>query len=210
MLYIAHRINTAAQLAAVPPEYGIELDLRDDRDRIVLQHDPFIDAKAEDFEEFLAGYRHRCLIANVKSERIEHRVAEMLQQFGIQDYFFLDSSFPMMRLLASRGETRQAVRFSEYEPIEYALAMAGRVDWVWVDCFTRLPLCDESYAALSKHFRICIVSPELQGHSTDRIAEFADLLRPYRVDAVCTKRPELWQAACGVGQASSLSGFLTP
>ena len=76
MLYVAHRINTAAQLSDVPPEYGVELDLRDRGDRLVLQHDPFKDG--EDFETYLRHYRHRLMILNVKSERIEPRVLERL------------------------------------------------------------------------------------------------------------------------------------
>lgn len=194
MLYISHRINTTQQLAAVPVEYGIEVDLRDSGDRIVMQHDPFIKPEAEDFEHFLESYRHKLIILNVKSERIEARVQELMKRFGIEQYFFLDSSFPMLRLLASQGENRIAVRFSEYEPIESALAVAGKVEWVWVDCFTRMPLTQDTYEQLKQHFKLCIVSPELQGRSVDTIAEFADQLRPFEVDAVCTKRPDLWLA----------------
>lgn len=195
MLYIAHCINTTEQLVAVPVEYGIEVDLRDSGDRIVLQHDPYIQQSAEDFEHFLESYRHRLIILNIKSERIELRVREMMQRHGIQEYFFLDSSFPMLRMLATQGEKRLAVRFSEVEPIESALAVAGMVEWVWVDCFTRMPLTHESYQALKQHFKLCIVSPELQGRGVDSIREFADQLRPYQVDAVCTKRPDLWIAS---------------
>ena len=194
MLYIAHRINTVAQLAAVPTHFGIEVDLRDHDDRIVMQHDPFIKPTAEDFEALLAAYRHNVIILNVKSERIEFRVLELLEKYGVEKYFFLDSSFPMMRLLASQGEKKQAVRFSEFEPIEYAVALAGQVDWVWIDCFTKLPLTEEIYHRLKEHFKLCIVSPELQGRSTDQIEEYSKQLSAFPVDAVCTKRPDLWQA----------------
>ena len=71
MQYIAHRMNTAAQLREVPQEYGVELDARDGLDgRIYLQHDPF--TAGEDFEEYLKEYRpHGTMIVNVKSERLE-------------------------------------------------------------------------------------------------------------------------------------------
>ncbi len=192
MLMIAHRINTTKQLLAVPPEYGIEVDLRDHGDRIVLQHDPFIQPGAEDFGDFLQSYHHRLIILNIKSERIEHRVQKMMLEFGIENYFFLDSSFPMMRLLADQGESRQAIRFSEFEPIEYTLAMAGKVAWAWIDCFTRLPITSMNYGLLKRNFRLCLVSPELQGRSVDTIPEFMQQLGPYEIDAVCTKRPDLW------------------
>ena len=196
MQYIAHRINTRDQLANVPTDYGVELDLRDRGQRLILEHDPFSDG--EEFSEYLRDYRHATMILNIKSERIEHRVLEELQRAGtVADYLFLDSSFPMIRTLLSLGEHRIAVRYSEFEPIDQALALAGQVDWVWVDCFTHLPLDEDSHARLSEHFKICLVSPELQGHPLERIEEFARQVAPFSVEAVCTKRPDLWQAALG-------------
>lgn len=193
MHYISHRINTIAQLANVPREYGVEIDLRDRGDRLILQHDPFADG--EDFALYLENYRHGTLILNVKSERIEYRVLESIRAAGLSDYFFLDSSFPMIRALVREGEHRIAVRFSEFEPMESALALAGQVEWVWVDCFNDLPLDDSSYALLKRHFKLCIVSPELQGHGLSRISDFKRRIARYSIDAVCTKRPDLWQSS---------------
>ena len=192
MLTIAHRINTIAQLEATPTEYGVELDLRDRGDRLILQHDAFADG--EDFEDYLRHYRHGLMILNVKSERIEHRVLELVRRAGVENYFFLDSSFPMIRTLVRQGELRVAVRFSEFEPVESALALAGQVEWAWIDCFTRMPLDAHSYNRLkAAGFRLCAVSPELQGRDASTIAEYREQLAPYPVDAVCTKRPDLWQ-----------------
>ena len=190
MLYIQHRVNTIEQLQQTPAHYGVELDLRDRGDRLVLQHDPFKDG--QDFEEYLRQYRHGLMILNVKSERIEHRVLELVRAAGILDYFFLDCSFPMIRTLVASGEHRIAIRFSEYEPIESALALAGQVDWVWVDCFTKMPLDDRSYGLLKQHFKLCAVSPELQGRDVATIAAYRQQLGRYPVDAICTKRPDLW------------------
>jgi hypothetical protein len=200
MQLIQHRVNTVEALRSVPPEYGVELDLRDRGERLILVHDPFRDG--EDFAPYLREYRHGTMILNVKSERIEHRVLDELAAAGtVDDYFFLDCSFPMIRQLVARGEHRIAVRFSEYEPIEGPLALAGQVDWVWVDCFTRLPLDDDAYARLSGSFKICIVSPELEGHELARISQFARQIEPYAIDAVCTKRPDLWKEALNRGKS---------
>lgn len=193
MKYIAHRVNTIAQLRQTPPEYGVELDLRDQRGRLILQHDPFCDG--EDFEDYLQEYRHGPMILNIKSERIEHRVLELIRRANVPDFFFLDSSFPMIRTLVSEGERRIAVRFSEFEPVESALALAGQVEWVWIDCFTRMPLEEQNYALLNRHFKLCAVSPELQGRDVGTISHYSRELSRFPVDAVCTKRPDLWQAA---------------
>jgi len=188
MKYIAHRMNTLAELRSLPREYGAEIDLRDRGERLILQHDPFKDG--EDFEPFLKAYRHGTLILNVKSERIEYRILELLKKQGIEDYFFLDSSFPMIYALSRQGETRLALRFSELEGTDAILAMKGKAEWVWVDCFTRLPIDATSYSLIRENgFKLCLVSPELQGREDDII--------PYResihgmgieLDAVCTKR----------------------
>jgi hypothetical protein len=200
MMYIKHRVNTSALLSDVPTEYGVELDLRDRGDRPILQHEPFSDG--EDFEDYLHNYRHGLMILNIKSERIEHRVLELVKQSAVKDYFFLDSSFPMIRTLVGLGEPNIAVRFSEFEPIESALALAGQVKWVWVDCFTRMPLDERSYSQLKEHFKLCAVSPELQQRPVELIAAYAEELRPYPVDAICTKRPDLWKRALGGADTS--------
>lgn len=193
--YIAHRINTVSALKDVPTHYGVELDLRDRNDRLILQHDPFADG--EDFEDYLSHYRHGTMILNIKSERIEHRVLDLLRARGISDYFFLDSSFPMIFLLSGQGERRMAIRFSELEGLDTIIAMRGRVDWVWVDCFTRLPLDEMAYAALKDaQFKLCLVSPELQGGDPlVEIPRYAQALNRSGMclDAVCTKKPGIWE-----------------
>lgn len=191
MLYIRHRINSLAQLATVPPHMGIELDLRPNGSQLILQHDAF--GAGERFEDLLKAYRHAFMIVNVKSEGVEDAALALLKQYNVRDYFFLDLSFPTLVRLARQGENNVAVRFSEHEPLEACLAAKDLARWVWVDCFTRLPLDQNSYAALSKHFKLCVVSPELEHHDPSRIDEFKKLLAPYAIDAVCTKYPDRWQ-----------------
>jgi hypothetical protein len=185
--YIAHRINTLAQLKELPHEYGVELDLRDYGERLILQHDPFIDG--EDFEKYLEYYQHGTMILNIKSERIEHKVLELLQHYNISDYFFLDSSFPMIKLLSHHGEKKCAIRFSEFEGLDTVMAMKSKIDWVWVDCFTHLPIDSESYKLLKDAgFKLCLVSPELQGRPND-IEQYKSELENQDIifDAICTK-----------------------
>ena len=186
--FIAHRVNTVEELKGLPLEYGVELDLRDDGDDLVLQHDPF--KSGELFEDYLKHYQHGTMILNIKSERIEHRVLELIKKYGIDDYFFLDSSFPMIFLLSNQGENNCAVRFSEYEGLDTILAMAGKIKWVWVDCFTRLPIDPASYDKLkSAGYKICLVSPELQGRPEDIELYKARLEKQGIIfDAICTKQ----------------------
>jgi len=186
--FIAHRINTLDELKKLPTEYGVELDLRDSGNDLILQHDPFSDG--EKFSDYLKHYNHGTMILNIKSERIEHRVLELLEEYNISDYFFLDSSMPMIYLLSKLGEKKSAVRFSEIESIETVLLMADKIDWVWVDCFSRLPIDFSSYQQLKDAgLKLCLVSPELQGRPED-IISYKDYLMAEGIifDAICTKQ----------------------
>lgn len=188
MEWICHRINTRKELKTIPVAYGVELDIRDGLDgRIYLQHDPF--ETGEDFEEYLKEYRHGTMIVNVKSERVEWNAIELLKQYGVERYFFLDSSFPMIKLLADRGERRVALRYSEWEGMDTIRNMAGKVEWIWVDCFTRMPLTKEDYLEMKRlGYRICLVSPELQGEG-EKIEEYRKQIVQMGItlDAVCSK-----------------------
>ena len=190
MLKIAHRINTVQQLKNIPKEQGIELDIRAFNNELILHHDPFV--KGELFEDLLKTYQHKFIILNTKCEGMEETILALLNKYQITDYFFLDLSLPFLVKFANKGVKKIAVRFSEFEPIEFALAFAGKVNWVWVDCFTHLPLDQHSYQALKKHFKICLVSPELQGYDVSLIDTFKTQIADMQIDAVCTKRPDLW------------------
>jgi len=187
MIFIAHRINTIKELKEVPPEYGIELDLRDSGKKLIVTHDPF--TKGPEFSNYLKSYRHSFMICNVKSERIEPKVKELLRKKGVSTYFFLDSSFPMIYSLSKQGERNMAVRFSEFESIETVLALKGKIKWVWVDCFSKMPLTAQSSALLRKAgFQICLVSPELQGREKDVLSYAKFIMKnKIQIDAICSK-----------------------
>jgi hypothetical protein len=199
MQFIAHRINTSAALHDIPTQYGVELDLRDFGTDLVLEHDPL--KGGELFEEYLKNYRHNTMIVNVKSERVELKALELLKKYDITNFFFLDSSFPMIINLSRQGETRSAIRFSEFEGMDTVLAVQDRVQWVWVDCFTYLPLDRAMYQKLRETgLKLCLVSPELQGRPDDIPAYARQLLgEGIQFDAICTKiyNIPLWQSLLG-------------
>ena len=191
MELIAHRINTIEELKRLPVNYGVEIDLRDSGESLILQHDPF--TSGESFEDYLKYYHHGTMILNIKSERIEYKVLNLLQKYNIDNYFFLDSSFPMIYQLSEEGEKNIAVRYSEFESIDTVLSMKGRINWVWIDCFNDLPLNLNSYHSLKQGgFNLCLVSPELQGREQE-IESYKQYLmeNSIEIDAVCTKIREL-------------------
>jgi hypothetical protein len=195
MKLISHRRNTRQELNATEGKYGIEVDIRSYGNELIIHHDPCV--LGESFDEWIADYRHGTLILNVKEEGLEARLIALMHEKGIEDYFFLDQSFPFLIKWSKAGERRCAVRVSEFESIETALTLAGKVDWVWVDCFTQFPLShDDAKQLQDAGFKLCLVSPELQGRNAEtEIPMLAKLLvdRNIVAEAVCTKRPDLWE-----------------
>lgn len=207
MQYINHRINTLEQLKNVPLENGIELDIRYHENDLVLHHDPLHHHEKpfpEKFEDILKMWNHKGpMILNVKTEGVEQLCIDLMNKYKIQNWFFLDLSMPYFAIYAEKAYNNEikgftpenlAVRFSEREPIEYALAFKNKAKWVWVDCFTHMPLNIEYYNRLKNAgFKICIVSPELQHHPLEQIPTFKSLLNGMEIDAVCTKKVDLWK-----------------
>ena len=188
MEFIAHRINKKEELEKVSREYGVEIDLRDNIDgTIYINHDPFV--LGENFENYLKEYNHGTMILNIKSERIELKILELLKKYNIKNYFFLDSSFPMIKLLSDKGEKNIALRYSEYEGLDTLEKMQGRVNWVWVDCFTKLPINNEIYRKIrNMGYKLCFVSPELQGQPEKLEIYKKQLIKENIIfDAICTK-----------------------
>lgn len=188
MEYIAHRINTLSELRNLPTTFGVEVDLRDAADGTLhMAHDPF--TQGESFEAYLKHYSHGTMILNIKSERIEAKVLELVKKYNVARYFFLDSSFPMIHTMAEGGERNIALRYSEFEGIDTIKQMQGLVDWVWVDCFTKLPLDHKVFTQLRKmKYKLCLVSPELQGRD-EEIENYRSYLASHNIvfDAICTK-----------------------
>jgi hypothetical protein len=186
-MLIAHRINRLEDLKALPPDMPIEFDVRESDYECTVRHDAF--SPGESFSSFLPYLKTRFCIVNVKCEGLETYILGLFKLYGIENFFFLDCSIPMINRLTNQGETRIAVRWSEYETLESVRTWAGKVQWVWVDCFTRYPLTKQS-ADLLKFlgFKLCLVSPELQGRDAD-IEPYCNALlsEGIRPDAVCTK-----------------------
>lgn len=193
-LVVAHRRNLPAELAQTPRELGIEMDIRSYGDRLVVTHEPF--DPGVDLEEWLDAYAHAFLVANVKEEGLEERVEAALAARGVEEWTYLDQSFPFMVRTLRRGESRCMARISEYESVQTVLALQPRARWVWLDSFTgALPPREDLAALAGTGYRVMVVSPELQARDPE--PEVEGIRRALAeaglaLDAVCTKRPALW------------------
>jgi hypothetical protein len=195
MILISHRVNSVELLNKVPHRFGIEIDIRSIGRDLILQHDPY--ERGELLATWLESYQHKTLILNVKEEGLESELIKLMNSKGINDFFFLDQSFPFLVKWSKLGEIRCAVRISEFESINTALKLSRKIGWVWVDCFNHFPLNKNDALKLKDAgFKLCLVSPELHEVKADEvIKQFIVSIRENAInpDAVCTKRPDLWE-----------------
>jgi hypothetical protein len=196
MEIIIHRQNLLNQLISLPRKYGVEIDIRSSGSQLILQHDPFVNG--ENFIDWISHYGHGTLILNLKEEGLESNLIDIMSAYGIENYFFLDQSFPFLLKFSEVCQGRAAVRVSEFESIDTAIRLAGKIKWVWIDCFSKFPLGIEHIKELKLlGYKLCLVSPELHGrNTTDEIVMLMNSFTKSNIffDAVCTKYPHIWEA----------------
>jgi hypothetical protein len=157
MEIITHRINSIKLLRKIPEKYGVEIDLRTNGSKIILNHES--SSRGDTFKNYLENYRHGTLILNIKEAGIEEEVEKMLAKNKIKSYFLLDVEMPFLFSATKKKKRKLAVRFSEYESIETVKNFINRTEWIWVDTVTKLPINKKNIPIIKK-FKSCIVCPE--------------------------------------------------
>ena len=164
MEFIIHRINKIKDLKSLPKKFGTEIDVRTMGSKLILNHEPF--NKGDILENYLENYEHKTLVLNLKEAGIEKEVLKLVKTHLIKSFFLLDVEMPYMYLATKNGQKNIAVRFSEYESLDLAKYFQGKLDWVWIDTVTKLPINLNNAKILSK-FKSCIVCPERWGRKKD-------------------------------------------
>ena len=118
-----------------------------------------------------------------------------LSTFGINNFFFLDQSFPSLYKFSRIFPDHCASRVSDLESIETALKLQAR--WIWLDSHTGdwRYLIESLEMINSAGIKSCLVSPELQRFEFQKeLQGVKEMLKSsgLSVDAVCTKVPEYW------------------
>lgn len=194
LIKVIHRVNQGSQLEKIPYSFGVEVDLRQWGNQIIVEHEPFV--QGECFEEWLKSFHHKLIVLNIKSEGIEMRAVEMLyESFPEASYFLLDQSFPFLFKSIISKSLISGIRVSDIESFEQMIML--RSDWVWLDCH----LGDWSYLtkalpiASKLGIKTCLASPELHGRNVDQeVNQIKGILNQtnMKFSAVCTKNPSVW------------------
>jgi hypothetical protein len=193
MEIVIHRVNRIQQLVTIPRNLGCEIDIRSNGKELILNHEPM--QNGDLLTEYLDLYQHGLLVLNIKEAGIEDLVLAEVRKRNIQNYFLLDVEFPYLYQAADRGEKSIAIRFSEVESIETVKNFQGKLDWVWIDTNTILPINTSILTTLGQ-FKSCLVCPERWGRPDD-IVPYCNQMKKssFKPTAVMTslQYAELWQ-----------------
>lgn len=197
MIIIRHRANSLQEISSIESKYGVEIDLRSHNGEIIVSHDPFT-FNSILFNEWLKFYAHNILILNVKEEGIEKKVLDSVRNYNIENFFFLDQTFPLIVKTLKGGETRTSIRISDYESISNLEKMDRispfKPNWVWIDSLTGNWEHLRYLSDIKKMgYRICLASPKLHQRNLElELDQIFEYIKLTPVDSVCTKHPEKW------------------
>ena len=193
MKIILHRINNINELNKIPSRYGVEIDIRAYKDKLILNHEPFL--KGDYFDDYLDNFKHNFIIVNIKEAGIEDEVILKLNRKKIKNFFLLDVEFPYIYKAIKKDFKKIAIRFSEYESIETLNNFKNKLDWVWIDTFNKFPINQKNIESLN-YFKKCIVCPERWGRKSD-ITKYKKFIKKnnYKIDSVMTSKKfvHLWE-----------------
>ena len=164
MEFIIHRVNRVKDLNNIPNIFGTEIDIRCKGSQLILNHEPY--KNGDKLENYLENYEHKTLVLNIKESGIENDVLKLVKKKSIKSYFLLDVEMPYMYSAANAGEKNIAVRYSEYEDISFSKYFMNKLDWIWIDTTTTLPINKKNKKILN-NFKSCLVCPERWGRKKD-------------------------------------------
>ncbi|EMI7259002.1 hypothetical protein V6932_002705 [Vibrio alginolyticus] len=197
---IAHRgywLEQAEQNTAVAFEralsggYGIETDLRDHNEVIVISHDMPNSAsmKFDDFLKICSQYDDKLTLAlNVKADGLQLLLKDSAI---VNSHFYFDMSVPDMLGYLNK----EMMLYSRYSEIETTPSLYEHTNGIWLDNFTDAQL---DVAALTRFLqdgkRVILVSPELHKRCTSQywlsLKKFLNDNPQYsRVIGLCTDFP---------------------
>ena len=193
MNLILHRINTIKELNLIPIKFGVEIDIRAYKNKLVLNHEPLLNG--DYLDDYLDNFKHNFIIANIKESGIEDDVILKLAKRKIKNFFLLDVEFPYIYKAIKKRFKKIAIRFSEFESINTLMIFKKKIDWVWIDTFSKFPINNNNIKLLNS-FKKCIVCPERWGRKKE-ILKYKNLIlkNNYKIDFVMTSRKcaYLWE-----------------
>jgi hypothetical protein len=171
--------------------FGVELDIRDYNEDLVISHGvPSASSlQLRDLFQLYSEYDNLPLALNIKADGLQDMLDSLIKQYEIENYFVFDMSVPEgLRYL--QANMNVFTRQSEYElePSFYKMASG-----VWMDQFLNNWISKEAIYKHAKYKKnICIVSPELHGRPIEnqwaKYIEFQRIMGDKNI-MICTDKP---------------------
>ncbi len=168
--YKKNHNNLISLEKAVKNSFGIELDIRDYENKIIISHDIFDNKKSHKllFEYFLKrnfkeiNKKKLAIAINIKSDGLFLKLKKILKIYKIKNYFCFDMSAP---------ETFKYIKYnlnfySRFSKFENNILFKKESKGIWIDCFDGNFLYKKSF---NKKI-LCYVSPELHNKNNKRLS----------------------------------------
>lgn len=147
--------------------FGIELDIRDYKGKIVVEHDiPHNNNHELFFEHVLEKLQKRDLplAINIKSDGLLNLLSTLLKKHDIKNYFTFDMSLPEM----NRYVNSELAVFSGKSELQIIPPFFEKASGIWLDSFTGDWYGPQLIANLiEKRKKVCVVSDELHNRPPD-------------------------------------------
>lgn len=189
-----HEPNSLEALsAALGLGFGVEFDIRDYQQKLVISHDPpqgNSPLLSELAKVDISG--SGVMAVNIKSDGLLKLDLEEMMNSISSDFFFFDMSAPE-RFQYEQEDLRTAYRLSEFER-----EIQSKGDVVWVDSFVHEWYVGEMvmFERLANyHEKVVVVSPELHGRKHERAWGFLlNCMERHRNIYICTDYPQQYMA----------------
>jgi hypothetical protein len=179
---------------ALSLNFGIETDVRDYCDTLVISHD-IPSGNEVKFDEFCNIYKlsnsNQILAINIKSDGLQRKIKESLINYNINNFFLFDMSIPDS-IQTYKQQLPFFCRQSEYEQKP---SLYNEASGVWIDEFKSHWITENTIKMhLENNKKICIVSPELHNREYEDVwLHYRLIEKNLKIDSlmICTDYPKL-------------------
>ena len=169
--------------------YGVETDFRSKNRKLVISHDPFMDASAVATDEI--NFSEISVALNIKEDGLSAQFESFLEKYPNNYSFLFDGSIPEMVKVKEKN-LPHALRLSEHET-----ELPWESQFLWIDGFySDWWIKSARVLTLMEKYFVVFVSPELHGRNTEQAWEFLRHLHSERSSnfGICTDYPDKLKA----------------